>query len=92
MAATKPLIAAIVASVVMMTAAGSSAQTNAADHGCWHVSFASQSNSATTTPIKWNSCTGETWILLQRVFVNDKPKDGDPSGSPWSWVVIPTDK
>jgi hypothetical protein len=29
--------------------------------------------------------------LLKRVFVNDKPKDGDPSGSPWSWEVIPTD-
>ena len=91
MTTTKPIIAAIVLVSMAMTAADTAAQTNAPDHGCFHVSFASQSTSPVVTPIKWNSCTGETWILLKRVFVNDKPKDGDPSGSPWSWEVIPTD-
>jgi len=92
MVASKLIIVVVVLASIGTICTDTAAKAENSDHGCFHVSFASQNTSPVTTPIRWNSCTGETWVLLKRVFDNDGPKDKDPSGSPWSWVVIPTDK
>ena len=53
--------------------------------GCWHVSYANQGD-IPATAMRWNSCTGETWILLQ---VPEFDKKGARKGAQWYWFPVP---
>ena len=80
--------------MILATAAatGAAAQQTAApqsggstDGGCFHVSIANQ-GSQPNTAVRWNSCTGQSWLLL-RAPVTDK--SGKASGSVWAWFPVP---
>ena len=53
--------------------------------GCWHVIYANQGD-IPATALRWNSCTGETWLLLEEEDVN---KQGVRTGSHWYWFPVP---
>ena len=64
--------------IAVLAAGGLTASAQTAGPGCFHVEQG-------TPAIRWNSCTGETWLLL-RMAVTDK--DGKPDGSQWGWFPV----
>lgn len=76
--------------VVVMSALGAilassqyaSAQATKPD--CFHVSYANQGDFPATA-MRWNSCTGETWLLLRSP---DTDKDGKPDGATFGWFPV----
>jgi hypothetical protein len=61
-----------------------SAGAQTAGAGCFHVSYANQGD-IPATAIRWNSCNGETWLLLKE---SETDKDGKVTGSVWGWFPI----
>ena len=73
------------ASIAMLEMHGRAvAQTHGAETGCFHVSYAN-TGALPGTAILWNSCTGETWLLLQEAMVG---KDGKRDGAVWEWFPV----
>ena len=56
---------------------------------CFHVSYASQ-GVLPATAMRWNSCTGETWLLLEQ---DVEDAGGKRTGGMWGWfpVIVQTD-
>ena len=81
---------AVVAGCVLATAAA--AQENGPPltslpqgSGCFHVAIANQ-GSQPNTAIRWNSCTGQSWLLLRAPMTD---KNGKATGSMWAWFPVP---
>jgi hypothetical protein len=70
--------------LALAAAAGGPAHAQSSGPGCFHISYANQ-GAAPATAIRWNSCTGETWLLLKQGTTD---KDGKPDGSVWGWFPI----
>lgn len=52
---------------------------------CFHVSFSRQGASPGTA-IRWNGCTGETWLLLESDHFDSV---GKRDGGLWHWHPVP---
>jgi uncharacterized membrane protein len=88
MKAAPTAMIAVMAVVTSLPATQATAQTHASDSDCYHVSYANQ-GALPGTAIKWNSCTGETWLLLEVSMVD---AHGKRVGGAWEWLVVPTSK
>ncbi|MBI1776792.1 MAG: hypothetical protein HYR63_15715 [Proteobacteria bacterium] len=78
---------AIAATLISVAVQQAIAQTGAAGRDCFHVAYANQ-GAVPATAIKWNSCTGDSWLMLKVALPE---KQGKPNGFLWEWLVVPTD-
>lgn len=65
-----------------------SAQSAPTSRECYHVAYASQ-GVIPATAMRWNSCTGETWLLLSAPLYDQK---GARTGSFWGWFPVAISK
>jgi hypothetical protein len=52
---------------------------------CFRVAYAN-TGTVPATAIRWNKCTGETWLLLESDHFDS---DGKRDGGEWHWHPIP---